>query len=91
MNNPTAFKFTDDLVKIAIYYFSKLPAVEQNTTCNRLFGKLFGVVLILESYLIVGLQFLLMKYQWNALMRNGEKDMEDGFEWLYYVKPGMQY
>lgn len=46
-----AFKFGDDIVKLSIYYFSRLPIVENKSRCNRVCARFYGVIIILVATL----------------------------------------
>lgn len=62
-----AFKFGDDVVKLAVYYFSRLPLVEKKSRCNRACSGFYGIILLLASTITTLVQILLMNYQWQSV------------------------
>ena len=60
MNKLVAFNLEKDIVKLSIYYFSKLPLIEKKSRCNRLFAKFYGVILIIVSATTIYAQLRIM-------------------------------
>jgi len=46
-----AFKFGDDIVKLAVYYFSRLPLVENKSRCNSICSRFYGIIILLVATL----------------------------------------
>jgi hypothetical protein len=44
-----AFKFGDDIVKLTVYYFSRLPLVENKSRCNSLCARFYGIILLMVA------------------------------------------
>jgi len=68
MSNICGITLGDDIVKVSIYYFSRLPLTENKTKFNRCFSRFYGVVLLLASILAVGIQFTCLYYQWQSVL-----------------------
>lgn len=68
MSNLVGLCLSDDIVKVSIYYFSRLPMTQSKTKFNRCFGPFYGVILILASILAVGIQFTCLYYQWQSVL-----------------------
>ena len=49
MNKLVATKFEDDIVKLSVYYFSRLPIVEKKSWGNRYFARFYGIILVVAS------------------------------------------
>ena len=68
MSNIAAIKLGDDIVKVSIYFFSRLPLTENKTKFNRCFSRFFGCVLLLVSMLTISIQIICVYYQWQSVL-----------------------
>ena len=49
MNKLVAIKFEDDIVKLSVYYFSRLPVIENKSKGNKVCARFYGVILIVVA------------------------------------------
>jgi hypothetical protein len=49
MNRLVKVNFENDIVKLSIYYFSRLPLIENKSRENKLCARFYGVILIIAS------------------------------------------
>ena len=49
MNKLVAFNFEVDIVKLAVYYFARLPVIENKSKGNKRFARFYGIALIVVA------------------------------------------
>ena len=60
-----AFRFSpphEDIVKVSVFYFSRMPLVEKRGRCNRMCSGFYGVILLAVATATTFVQCLLMNY-----------------------------
>ena len=68
MSSILAMRLGDDIVKVSIYYFSRLPLTENKTKFNQCFSRFFGCILLLISTLTIAVQIICVYYQWQSVL-----------------------
>ena len=61
MNKLVAINFQTDIVKLSIYYFSRLPIIENKSKGNKVCARFYGIILILASAATIYAQLTIMK------------------------------
>ena len=68
----TAFRLgnehREDIIYTSVFYFSRMPMVENKGKCNRTCSKFYGVILLVAATVTTFVQLLLMNYQWKSVM-----------------------
>ena len=72
MNKLVASKFNDDIVNLAIYYFSFLPVIETRPyggqPCRKYLGRFYGLVLLIVSALTIFMQIKMIDDVLNEII-----------------------
>jgi hypothetical protein len=101
LNKYWASKFDDDIVNLAIFYFSRLPDIETKPYGGRFVrkscGRIYGVILLIASGLTIYEQLILIQDVNKAIIsgdqvhRNRENRKDVNSEYRYILKPGVKY